>query len=58
MRGKMLAEARESDICQRHHQSGHRCVQGIVCGGAFAIVGLNSSLFWGVVMHFLRFFPW
>ena len=32
-------------------------VQGIICGGAFAIVGVGSPLFWGVVMAFLSLLP-
>lgn len=32
-------------------------VQGVICGGAFAIVGLGSPVFWGVVMAFLSLLP-
>jgi len=32
-------------------------VQGVICGGAFAIVGLGSAVFWGVVMAFLSLLP-
>ncbi len=32
-------------------------VQGVICGGAFAIVGVGSPLFWGVVMAFLSLLP-
>ena len=32
-------------------------VQGVICGGAFAIVGLKSAVFWGVVMAFLSLLP-
>jgi predicted PurR-regulated permease PerM len=32
-------------------------VQGFLCGLAFAIVGLGSPVFWGVVMGFLSLLP-
>jgi predicted PurR-regulated permease PerM len=32
-------------------------VQGTICGGAFAIVGLGSPIFWGVLMGFLSLLP-
>jgi predicted PurR-regulated permease PerM len=31
--------------------------QGLVCGGAFAIVGLALPIFWGIVMAFLSLLP-
>lgn len=31
--------------------------QGLICGGAFALVGLPSALFWGIVMAFLALLP-
>jgi predicted PurR-regulated permease PerM len=32
-------------------------IQGVICGGAFAIVGVGSAVFWGVVMAFLSLLP-
>jgi len=29
----------------------------VICGGAFALVGLGSAIFWGVVMGFLSLLP-
>jgi len=31
--------------------------QGLICGAAFAIVGLPSALFWGILMAFLSLLP-
>jgi len=57
MREKMLAEARDLIFASVTTSLVIAAVQGIVCGGAFAIVGVNSSLFWGVVMAFLALLP-
>lgn len=57
MREKMLAEARDLIFASVTTSLVIAAVQGILCGGAFAIVGLNSSLFWGVVMGFLSLLP-
>jgi predicted PurR-regulated permease PerM len=57
MREKMLAEARDLIFASVTTSLVIAAVQGIICGGAFAIVGLNSSLFWGVVMAFLSLLP-
>ena len=32
-------------------------IQGLICGGAFAIVGLGSPIFWGMVMGLLSLLP-
>lgn len=32
-------------------------IQGIICGAGFAIVGLASPVFWGIVMAFLSLLP-
>jgi predicted PurR-regulated permease PerM len=57
MREKMLAEARDLIFASVTTSLVIAAAQGIICGGAFAIVGLNSSLFWGVVMAFLALLP-
>ena len=57
MREKMLAEARDLIFASVTTSLVIAAVQGIICGGAFAIVGLSSSLFWGVVMAFLSLLP-
>jgi predicted PurR-regulated permease PerM len=57
MREKMLAEARDLIFASVTTSLVIAAVQGILCGGAFAIVGVNSSLFWGVVMAFLALLP-
>src|ERR1700686_2389323 len=53
----MLSEARELIFASLTTSLVIAAVQGILCGGAFAIVGLSSSLFWGVVMAFLSLLP-
>ena len=57
MRERMLAEARDLIFASVTTSLVIAAVQGIICGGAFAIVGLSSSLFWGVVMAFLSLLP-
>lgn len=54
---RMLAEARELIFASVTTSLVIAAVQGIICGGAFAIVGLESSLFWGVLMGFLSLLP-
>jgi predicted PurR-regulated permease PerM len=54
---KMLAEARELIFASVTTSLVIAAVQGIICGGAFAIVGLGSPVFWGVVMGFLSLLP-
>jgi predicted PurR-regulated permease PerM len=57
IRDRMLAEARELVFASVTTSLVIAGTQGVVCGGAFAIVGLNSALFWGVVMGFLSLLP-
>jgi len=57
MREKMLAEARDLIFASVTTSLVIAAVQGILCGSAFAMVGLDSSLFWGVVMGFLSLLP-
>jgi predicted PurR-regulated permease PerM len=57
MRERMLTEARDLIFASVTTGLVIAAVQGIVCGGAFAIIGLHSALFWGVVMAFLSFLP-
>lgn len=57
MTERMLAEARELIFASVTTSVAIAIVQGIVCGGAFAIVGLGSPIFWGVVMGFLSLLP-
>ena len=53
MRERMLTEARELIFASVTTSLVIAAVQGIICGGAFAIVGLGSPIFWGVLMAFL-----
>jgi predicted PurR-regulated permease PerM len=57
MTERMLAEARELIFASVTTSLVIASVQGIICGGAFAIVGLGSPIFWGVVMGFLSLLP-
>jgi len=57
LRERMLTEARDLIFASVTTSLVIAVVQGILCGGAFAIVGLSSSLFWGVVMAFLSLLP-
>ncbi len=57
MTERMLAEARELIFASVTTSLVIAAVQGIICGGAFAIVGLSSAIFWGVVMGFLSLLP-
>jgi len=57
MTERMLAEARELIFASVTTSLVIAAVQGIICGGAFAIVGLGSPVFWGVVMGFLSLLP-
>jgi predicted PurR-regulated permease PerM len=56
-RERMLAEARDLIFASVTTSLVIAAVQGVVCGGAFAIVGVGSALFWGVVMAFLSLLP-
>ena len=57
VREKMLAEARDLIFASVTTSLAIATVQGVICGGAFAIVGVGSPLFWGVVMAFLSLLP-
>jgi predicted PurR-regulated permease PerM len=57
MTERMLAEARELIFASVTTSLVIAAVQGIICGGAFGIVGLGSPIFWGVVMGFLSLLP-
>ena len=57
IRDRMLAEARELIFASVTTSLVIAGVQGVLCGGAFAIVGLSSAVFWGVVMGFLSLLP-
>jgi len=57
MTERMLAEARELIFASVTTSLVIAAVQGTICGGAFAIVGLGSPIFWGVVMGFLSLLP-
>jgi predicted PurR-regulated permease PerM len=54
---RMLAEARELIFASVTTSLVIAAVQGVICGGAFAIVGLGSPVFWGVLMGFLSLLP-
>ncbi len=56
-RDRMLGEARELIFASVTTSLVIGAVQGVLCGGAFAIVGLSSAIFWGVVMGFLSLLP-
>jgi len=57
MTERMLAEARELIFASVTTSLVIGLVQGVLCGGAFAIVGLRTAIFWGVVMGFLSLLP-
>ncbi|HEV2521733.1 MAG TPA: AI-2E family transporter [Candidatus Acidoferrales bacterium] len=57
MTERMLSEARELIFASVTTSLVIGAVQGVICGGAFAIVGLGSPFFWGVVMGFLSLLP-
>ena len=57
MTERMLAEARQLIFASVTTSLAIAAVQGTICGGAFAIVGLGSPIFWGVVMGFLSLLP-
>jgi predicted PurR-regulated permease PerM len=57
MTERMLAEARDLIFASVTTSLVIAAVQGVICGGAFALVGLGSAIFWGVVMGFLSLLP-
>ncbi len=57
MTDRMLAEARDLIFASVTTSLVIAGVQGTICGAAFAIVGLGSAVFWGVVMGFLSLLP-
>lgn len=57
VRERMIAEARQLIFASVTTSLVIAAVQAVICGGAFAIVGLDSAIFWGVVMGFLSLLP-
>jgi predicted PurR-regulated permease PerM len=57
MREKMLTEARDLIFASVTTSLVIAAVQGLICGAAFAIVGLGTPVFWGVLMAFLSLLP-
>ncbi|MBZ5644451.1 MAG: AI-2E family transporter [Acidobacteriia bacterium] len=57
MRDRMLGEARELIFASVTTSLVIAAVQGLICGGAFALAGLGSPVFWGVLMAFLSLLP-
>ena len=57
VRERMLGEAREMIFASVTTSLVIAAVQGVLCGGAFAVVGLGSPVFWGVLMAFLSLLP-
>lgn len=57
MTDRMLGEARELIFASVTTSLVIAGAQGIICGAAFAIVGLGSPVFWGVLMGFLSLLP-
>jgi predicted PurR-regulated permease PerM len=57
MRDRMLAEARELVFASVTTSLVISAADGLICGGAFAIAGIGSPVFWGVVMAFLSLLP-
>jgi predicted PurR-regulated permease PerM len=57
IRERMLGEARELIFASVTTSLVIAAVQGLICGGAFAAVGLGSPVFWGAVMAFLSLLP-
>jgi predicted PurR-regulated permease PerM len=57
MRDRMLTEARDLIFASVTTSLVIAAVQGVICGGAFAIVGIGSPIFWGMLMAFLSLLP-
>lgn len=57
VRNRMIAEARELIFASVTTSLVIATVQAVICGGAFAIVGITSAVFWGVLMGFLSLLP-
>ena len=57
MRERMLAEARDLIFASVTTGLVIAAVQGVICGGALAVVGIGSPVFWGVIMAFLSLLP-
>jgi predicted PurR-regulated permease PerM len=56
-RERMLAETRDLIFASVVTSLVIAAIQGLICGCAFALVGLSSALFWGVAMAFLSLLP-
>ncbi len=57
MREKMLGEARELVFASVTTGLVIAAIQGAIGGAAFALVGLHSAVFWGMLMAFLALLP-
>jgi len=57
MRERMLHGARDLIFASVTTSLVIAAIQGLVCGTAFAIVGVGSPVFWGVLMAFLSLLP-
>ena len=56
-RERMLAETRDLIFATVMTSLLIAAIQGLICGGAFAIVGVGSAVFWGIAMAFLSLLP-
>lgn len=57
VRNRMIVEARELIFASVTTSLVIATFQAVICGGAFAIVGITSAVFWGVLMGFLSLLP-
>ena len=56
-REQMIVEARDLIFASVTTSLIIAAVQGLICGTAFAVVGLGAPVFWGVVMGFFSLLP-
>jgi len=56
-REQMIVEARDLIYASVTTSLIIAAVQGLICGTAFAVVGLGAPVFWGAVMGFLSLLP-
>jgi predicted PurR-regulated permease PerM len=57
MREEILVQTRDLIFASIVSSLFIAAIQGVICGGAFAIVGVGSAVFWGVAMAFLSLLP-
>jgi predicted PurR-regulated permease PerM len=57
MQDRMLAEARGLIFASLATSLTIGAAQGLICGASFALVGIHSAVFWGVVMGFMALLP-